>query len=45
MISPEVIAEQVMGYVVGAEELIPTLKPSSQVYNIAILPQGPHFYT
>ncbi len=34
-----------MGYVVGASELIPTLKPSSKPYNVAILPQGPHFYT
>lgn len=34
-----------MGYVVGADELIPTLTPSSKTYDIAILPQGPHFYT
>ena len=45
-LSPEVLAEQVMGYVVWASELIPTLKPSSQkTYSVAILPQGPHFYT
>lgn len=35
-----------MGYVVWASELIPTLKPSpKKPYSIAILPQGPHFYT
>gem|GEM_PF-4114935 len=45
MISPEILAEQVMGYVVGASELIPTLKPVSKPHSIAILPQGPHFYT
>ena len=45
-VSPEIIAEQVMGYVVGASELIPTLKPSKNTsYSVAILPQGPHFYT
>jgi hypothetical protein len=32
--------------VVGASELIPTLKPSQKnPYSVAILPQGPHFYT
>ncbi len=45
MVSPEVIAEQVMGYVVGAMEMIPTLTPWDHPYTIAILPQGPHFYT
>lgn len=46
MLSPEVLAEQVMGYVVWASELIPTLNPSSKKsYSVAILPQGPHFYT
>jgi hypothetical protein len=46
ILSPEVIAEQVMGYVVGASEMIPTLKPSPEKpYSVAILPQGPHFYT
>ncbi|MCX6824607.1 MAG: hypothetical protein NTY80_00135 [candidate division SR1 bacterium] len=45
-VSPEVMAEQVMGYVVGASELIPTLQPPpNKSYSIAILPQGPHFYT
>ena len=45
-VSPEIIAEQVMGYVVWASELIPTLKPSlEKAYSVAILPQGPHFYT
>ncbi len=45
-ISPEILAEQVMGYVVWASELIPTLQPSQDVtFSIAILPQGPHFYT
>lgn len=44
-VSPEIIAEQVMGYVVWASELIPTLTPPSHPYSIAILPQGPHFYT
>jgi len=44
-ISPEIIAEQVMGYVVWATEMIPTLKPTSQPHSVAILPQGPHFYT
>ena len=45
-LAPEVVAEQIMGYVVGASELIPTLKPSPQKpYSVAILPQGPHFYT
>jgi hypothetical protein len=45
MIAPEILAEQVMGYVIGAVELIPTLKPPLKPYDIAILPQGPHFYT
>ncbi len=45
-LAPEVVAEQIMGYVVGASELIPTLKPSpNKSYSVAILPQGPHFYT
>lgn len=45
-LAPEILAEQVMGYVVWASELIPTLKPSpKKPYSIAILPQGPHFYT
>ncbi|MEI7920227.1 MAG: hypothetical protein WCH65_09120 [bacterium] len=40
MIAPEVIAEQVMGYVVGATEMIPTLKSAAKnTYNIAIIPQ------
>lgn len=34
-----------MGYVVWAEELIPTLQPTNQSYHIALLPQWPHFYT
>lgn len=46
MLSPETIAEQVMGYVIWASELIPTLKPAAKnTYDVAILPQGPHFYT
>jgi len=46
MISPEILAEQVMGYVVWASELIPTLQPSPEnPFSVAILPQGPHFYT
>lgn len=46
MLSPEVLAEQVMWYVVWASELIPTLNPSAQkTYSVAIIPQGPHFYT
>jgi len=46
MLSPEILAEQVMGYVVWASELIPTLKPSpDKPFSLAILPQGPHFYT
>ncbi|MFA6255808.1 MAG: hypothetical protein WC606_01370 [Candidatus Absconditabacterales bacterium] len=44
-LAPEVIAEQVMGYAVGAAELIPTLTPPKQPYSVAILPQGPHYYT
>ncbi|EKD24949.1 MAG: hypothetical protein ACD_80C00144G0007 [uncultured bacterium (gcode 4)] len=45
-LSPEVVAEQVMGYVVWASELIPTLTPSpKKPYSLVILPQGPHFYT
>lgn len=45
-LSPEILAEQVIGYVVWASELIPTLQPSSKKsYSIAILPQWPHFYT
>lgn len=44
MLSPEILAEQVMGYVIGATEMIPTLKPN-QIYNAAIVPQWPHFYT
>lgn len=43
---PEILAEQIMGYVVWASELIPTLQPSQDTpFSIAILPQGPHFYT
>lgn len=35
-----------MGYAVGAAELIPTLKQSQgNTYTVAIIPQGPHFYT
>lgn len=35
-----------MGYAIWASELIPTLQPAAKnTYNIAILPQGPHFYT
>lgn len=46
IVSPEIVAEQVMGYVVWASELIPTLKPSPEKpFSLAILPQGPHFYT
>lgn len=45
MITPEVIAEQIMGYAVWATELIPTLTPPSKPHTVAILPQGPHFYT
>jgi len=45
MLNPEVVAEQVMGYVVWAKEMIPTLTPPAQPYTVAILPQGPHFYT
>lgn len=45
LVSPEIIAEQVMGYVVWASELIPTLKPPSQPYIVTIVPQWPHFYT
>ncbi len=45
-IAPEVLAEQVMSYVVWASEMIPTLKPASKkTYNTAIIPQWPHFYT
>lgn len=44
-LSPEIIAEQVMGYVVWAEELISALQPTNQLYHIALLPQWPHFYT
>lgn len=45
-LAPEVLAEQIMGYVVWAVELIPTLTPSPEKqYALAILPQGPHFYT
>lgn len=45
-LSPEVMAEQVMGYVVWASELIPTLTPSpKKLHSLVILPQGPHFYT
>lgn len=46
MLSPEVQAEQIMGYVVGAAELIPTLKShAGKAYSLVLLPQGPHFYT
>ena len=46
MLSPETTAEQVMWYVVWASELIPTLKPSlEKTYSVAMLPQGPLFYT
>ena len=44
-IAPEIIAEQVMGYVVWASELIPTLKPPKKPYTVSIVPQWPHFYT
>lgn len=46
LIAPEVLAEQVMWYVIWASELIPTLPPhAGKIYSVAILPQGPHFYT
>lgn len=46
MLSPETQVEQIMGYVVGAAELIPTLKlHAGESYSVALLPQGPHFYT
>lgn len=46
MLAPEVLAEQVMGYVVWASELIPTLNSASKnTYSVVVLPQGPHFYT
>lgn len=44
-IPPEILIEQVMGYVVGAHEMISMFKPSLSPYTITILPQGPHFYT
>lgn len=35
-----------MGYVVGAAEMIPTLKSAAKnTYTTAIIPQWPHFYT
>jgi len=35
-----------MGYVVGAAELIPTLKSAAKnTYTTALIPQWPHFYT
>lgn len=45
MLSPEILAEQVMWYVIGATEMIPTLEPTIQPYNAILLPQWPHFYT
>jgi len=45
-LAPEVLAEQIMGYVVWASELIPTLKSfANKSYSVAIIPQWPHFYT
>lgn len=45
MLSPEILAEQVMWYVIGATEMIPTLEPTIQPYSAILLPQWPHFYT
>ncbi len=45
LISPEAIAEQVMGYVVWAVDMIPTLSSSPTKNNVALLPQWPQYYT
>lgn len=39
MVSPEILAEQVMGYVIGATEMIPTLQPPTQAYSAILVPQ------
>lgn len=45
MLSPEILAEQVMWYVIGAIEMIPTLEPIVQPYSAILVPKWPHFYT
>jgi hypothetical protein len=44
--NPEILLEQIVGYTIGASELIPNLKQKAdKKYNFALLPYGPHFYT
>ena len=45
IVSPEIVAEQVMGYVVWAVEMIPTLSSTPTKNNVALLPQWPQYYT
>ena len=43
---PEILVEQIMGYVVGANDMIPDIaKKIDRAYHLALLPYGPHFYT
>ena len=44
--NPEILLEQIVGYTIGASELIPHIKEKAdKKYNFALLPYGPHFYT
>lgn len=43
---PEILLEQIIGYSIGAHEIVPDIeKKADKDYNFAILPYGPHFYT
>lgn len=42
----EILLEQIISYTIGASEMIPDIaKKAGQDYQLAILPNGPHFYT
>jgi hypothetical protein len=42
----EILLEQIISYTIGASEMIPDIaNRAGQDYQLAILPQGPHFYT
>jgi hypothetical protein len=44
--NPEILLEQIIGYTIGASELIPHIQEKAQKkYDFALLPYGPHFYT
>lgn len=44
-LSPETLTEHIMGYAIGAEEMIPKLKDWVANYTTAFVPYGPDFYT